>query len=245
MDIRPFFVILAWVMSAGAAHAVPQAALDSAAKPDRGQYATQRPAIAQKITAPTVAFKELEGEARREAVAKVEAYLSTLSSIVANFSQISADGSMGAGKFFLKRPGKMRWQYNPPTPLLLVSDGKSMTYYDPGLDQVTYIGVDDTLAGFLAQKVIKLDSASTRLTALAAGEGMISATIVQAKKPDEGSLTLEFSAQPLKIRNLIAVDATGNETRVTLENAQFGPVLDDKLFVFVDPRGVNDRRNRK
>ena len=178
-------------------------------------------------------------------IARVEAYLSSLTSVVANFSQTSADGSVGAGKFFMKRPGKMRWQYAPPTPILLVSDGKVVTYYDAGLDQVTYIGVDDTLAGFLARKDIKLTSESTRLTRFSSENGLISATIVQTKKPSDGSLTLEISDNPLEIKNMIAVDATGNETRVTLSDAQFGTDLDNKLFVFEDPRGVNHRRNRK
>lgn len=178
-------------------------------------------------------------------IARVETYLSSISSVVADFSQTSSDGSVGAGKFFMKRPGKMRWQYNPPTPILLVSDGKVVTYYDAGLDQVTYVGVDDTLAGFLAQKTIKLSSESTKLTRFSNENGLISATIIQSKKPGDGSLTLEFSDKPLEIKNMIAVDATGNETRVTLKKAQFGPVLDDKLFVFEDPRGVNHRRNRK
>lgn len=178
-------------------------------------------------------------------IARVESYLSSISSVVADFSQTSSDGSVGAGKFFMKRPGKMRWQYNPPTPILLVSDGKVVTYYDAGLDQVTYVGVDDTLAGFLAQKTIKLSSESTKLTRFSNENGLISATIIQSKKPSDGSLTLEFSDKPLEIKNMIAVDATGNETRVTLKKAQFGPVLDDKLFVFEDPRGVNHRRNRK
>ena len=178
-------------------------------------------------------------------IARVEAYLSTITSVVANFSQTSADGSTGAGKFFMKRPGKMRWQYAPPTPILLVSDGKVVTYYDAGLDQVTYIGVDDTLAGFLARKDIKLTSESTKLTRFSSENGLISATIVKTKKPADGSLTLEFSDNPLEIKTMIAVDATGNETRVTLSDAQFGTDLDNKLFVFEDPRGVNYRRNKR
>lgn len=177
-------------------------------------------------------------------IARVEAYLSTISSIVANFSQTSADGSAGTGKFYLKRPGKMRWQYNPPTPILLVSDGKTVTYYDAGLDQISYIGVDDTLAGFLAKREIKLESESTKLTKFEVGGDVVRATIIQRKKPTEGSLTLEFSEKPLELKKMIAVDATGNETRVSLENAQFGPVLDDKLFIFTDPRSVNHKRNR-
>jgi chaperone LolA len=178
-------------------------------------------------------------------IARVETYLSGITTVVASFSQTSADGSVGAGKFFLKRPGKMRWQYAPPTPLLLVSDGKVVTYYDAGLDQVTYIGVDDTLAGFLAKKDIKLTSESTRLTRFSNENGILSATIVQTKKPADGSLTLEFSDNPLEIKNMVAVDATGNVTRVTLSDAQFGTDLDNKLFVFEDPRGVNHRRNKR
>lgn len=177
-------------------------------------------------------------------IARVEGYLSQITSIVADFSQTSSDGSTGNGKFFMKRPGKMRWQYNPPTPILLVSDGKSVTYYDAGLDQVTYVGVDDTLAGFLAQKTIKLTSESTKLTRFSNENGVISATIIQVKKPNDGSLTLEFSDKPIAITGMTAVDATGNVTRVNLDNAKFGPVLEDKLFVFEDPRGVNHRRNR-
>ena len=177
-------------------------------------------------------------------IARVEGYLSQITSIVADFSQTSSDGSTGNGKFFMKRPGKMRWQYNPPTPILLVSDGKSVTYYDAELDQVTYVGVDDTLAGFLAQKTIKLTSESTKLTRFSNENGVILATIIQTKKPNDGSLTLEFSDNPVAITGMTAVDATGNVTRVNLENAKFGPVLEDKLFVFEDPRGVNHRRNR-
>lgn len=190
-------------------------------------------------------LEEVEGTERDQIVAKVEAYLSGIPSIIANFSQTSSDGSAGTGKFFLKRPGKMRWQYNPPAPILIVSDGKVVTYYDAGLDQISYIGIDDTLATLMTKKEIKLESNNVHLTKVEHGGGVIHVTMVQKKKPDEGSMTLELKENPLEIKRLITLDATGNETIVTLKNTQFGPVLDDKLFIFEDPRSVNDRRNRK
>ncbi len=183
-------------------------------------------------------------EAQAADIARIEAYLSGIASLVSDFTQTSSDGSVGSGKFFLKRPGKMRWQYNPPTPILLISNGKRVTYYDPGLDQVTYIGADEVLAGFLASPTIQLTSDTTRITHLSKENGVMSVTIIQRKKPDDGSLTLEFTESPLAIARIIGVDATGNETHVTLEKLQFGPVLDDKLFFFNDPRGVNRKRNR-
>ena len=176
--------------------------------------------------------------------AQVEAYLSGISSIVADFNQVSADGSVGTGKFFLKRPGKMRWQYNPPTPILLVSNGKTVTYYDASLAQVSYVGIDDTLAGFLAQKDIKFENDSIHMLKFEAKNSAIRVQVVQKKKPDEGSLTLEFTDNPIELKQMVVVDATGQTTRVQLQNAQFGPVLDDKLFVFEDPRGTTPRRKK-
>ena len=180
-------------------------------------------------------------EDKAAAIARVEAYLTGLTTIAADFDQVNPDGTLAKGKFYLKRPGKMRWQYAPPTPLLLVSDGKRLVYYDAELQQVTYIGIDDTLAGFLAQKLIKLDSPTTRLTKFEAANGVVRATMVQKSKPDEGSLTLEFSDQPLQLRQMEILDATGNTTHVQLQNAQMGGPLEDKLFIFEDPRPIGSR----
>jgi len=231
MHMKFMILVLATALFGSAAYAQPRAENDSTTKPDIGKGAAQR------VVQDTRSMGEKAAD-----IARVEAYLATISSIVADFSQTSADGSSGTGKFLMKRPGKMRWQYNPPNPILLVSDGKVVTYYDPSLDQLSYVGVDDTLASFLTKREMKLDSDSTQLTRFEVFDGVVRATIIQRKKPTEGNLTLEFSDKPLEFKKIIAVDATGNETRVSLDKAQFGPILDDKLFVFTDPRGVNHKR---
>ncbi len=223
--------LVAFFFFASVAQAAINVPLDAANKPDMGKGAAS---VAQ--VAP---------EEKAKAIADIETYLSGISSIVANFTQTATDGSKGSGKFFLKRPGKFRLQYDPPTPILLVSDGKVVTYYDAGLDQVTYIGADDTLASFIARKDIKLDNTTTRLTDFEKADGVVKVTMVQRQKPDEGSLTLEFTEKPIAIKDMITTDATGNKVTVVFTNAQFGPVLDDKLFLFSDPRGVNQRRNKR
>ncbi|MDE3060750.1 MAG: outer membrane lipoprotein carrier protein LolA, partial [Pseudomonadota bacterium] len=68
---------------------------------------------------------------------RIEDYLSNLTTIVSDFTQVAPDGTLSTGKFYLKRPGKMRWQYNPPTPILMVSSGSELVYYDIELDQIT------------------------------------------------------------------------------------------------------------
>ena len=189
-----------------------------------------------------IALPAFAGQA--DDIRRVEAYLSTITTISADFNQIDANGGLASGKFYLKRPGKMRWQYAPPVPILLVSDGHVMTYYDAELDQVNYIPVDDTLAGFLAQKTITLESASTHLTDFTDKDGIIRATIVQKSKPDEGSLTLELTDNPIQLRQMVVKDATGKQTHISLANAQYGQDLPDSLFKFEDPRGHNIRNYR-
>jgi chaperone LolA len=194
------------------------------------------------IAAVTACFAATASADEAADIARVERYLSGLTTMTADFTQIDANGQLSEGKFFLKRPGKMRWQYSPPTPILLVSDGDVIVYYDAELDQVNYVPVDDTLAGFLAQPVIALNSATTTLTSFVAEDGIVRASIVQKDKPDEGALTLEFTDGPLQLRQLVIRDASGQETSIQLQDVAFGAALPNSLFKFEDPRGATKRR---
>ena len=130
----------------------------------------------------------------------------------------------------------------PPTPVLLVSDGDTITYYDSDLGQVNYIALDDTLAGFLARKDVRLESAPTKITDFKAEADVIRITIVERTDPAKGALTLEFVDRPLQLKFMTVKDASGNVTRVQLQGAEYGMKLDPALFVFKDPRGI--RRGR-
>lgn len=171
-----------------------------------------------------------------EDIQRVQEYLSSLTSIVADFSQVAPDGGLTGGKFFLKRPGKMRWQYDPPTPILMVANGSQMTYYDYELEQVSHIPIDSTLAGFLAREKIDLSDRFVTVQDFRKTPGMLRVTLAQADKPEAGKITLEFSDAPMQLRNMVITDSQGQTTTVALQNAQFGVKLDDKLFVFRDPR---------
>jgi len=168
-------------------------------------------------------------------IARIETYLSGLSTIVADFTQVAPDGSLATGKFYLKRPGRMRWQYNPPTPILMVSDGSVLVFYDYEREQVSHIALESTLIGFLAEDKIRFADGVGILDFEERAEA-IRITVAQRGKPDEGRLTLEFSDSPLLIRNMAVRDATGQTTTVALNHARFGQALDNELFVFKDPR---------
>lgn len=200
---------------------------------------TAKPAAA---TAATAAPSLAESTLKARTIARLEDYLSTISTIKTHFNQVAPNGDVSSGTFYLKRPGKMRWTYDPPIPILLVSDGNTITYYDSDLGQVNYIDMDDTLASFLARKDMLLNSPAIELKEFSAEASAIRVTVVERSKPTEGSLTLEFSDNPLALRFMHVTDASGNVTRVQFQNAQFGVPLADSLFVFKDPRGVTVRK---
>lgn len=141
------------------------------------------------------------------------------------------------------RPGKLRLQYDPPTPILMVTSGDYLVYYDHELGQVNYIDMDDTLVGFLARPQVRFDD-SVKVVDLTQINNSIRVTILQSEKPKDGMLTLELSDNPLQIRNMIVTDSAGQITTVSLNNAKFGVKLDADLFRFKDPN-LGGHRQRK
>lgn len=181
-----------------------------------------------------------------EVIEGVESYLSQLSTIIADFVQIAPDGALTSGKFYLSRPGKMRWQYDPPTPILMISNGTFLTFYDYELDQISNIPLNDTLAGFLAREHVVFGNDVT-VTDITKGPGSLRITMIMSAKPKDGTLTLEFATGPLLLRNMVVTDAVGQTTTVALNNARYGVELDNSLFIFDNPRlkpriGKNQKR---
>ena len=190
----------------------------------------------------TVSGAGAQAAGREKDLERLEKYLNGITTLTANFTQIAPDGGLAGGKFFLKRPGKMRWQYDPPTPVLMVASGSQMVYYDYELEQVSYIPLDSTLGAFLAREHIDLADKFVKIEDFKRSPGALRLTISQASKPEAGKLTLAFSDTPLQLRTLEVLDAQGQTTTVALNDAQFGAPLDDKLFVFQDNRKKRPKR---
>lgn len=170
----------------------------------------------------------------KDTLARVEKYLTDIHSISAEFLQSAPNGAVTTGKFYLERPGKLRMEYNPPTPVLMVTSGSDIVYYDKELDQISRIGLDSTLVGFLAQDQIKFDG-SVIITNIENTDKSLRISLVQTKKPKDGLLTLEFADNPLALRNINITDSSGQITVVSLNNARYNLPLPAELFVFKDP----------
>ncbi len=175
-------------------------------------------------------------------LAQVEMYLEKLTTIKADFVQIAPNGELVSGVFYLKRPGKMRWEYDPPVPVVMVSNGKFLRYYDSELDQISDIPLDDTLAGFLAKDDISFDPKVINVLEANSQDKALRVKIEMAGKKDDGNLTMEFEEGPMRLRNLILVDSQGKQTNISLNNAKYGISLPDDLFVVKDTRLKGTKR---
>ncbi len=172
-------------------------------------------------------------DADQSALTRVAAYLNGLRALKARFLQVGPDGATTTGTLWLERPGRMRFQYDPPSPLLLVAGGGTVVFHDAKLDQTTNIPVNQTPLGLLLADTIQL-SGDVTVTAFDRPEGQLLITLVRSKTPADGSLTLALNAAPLALVGWSVVDAQGRETRLRMSGVQPGGPYDARLFMFVD-----------
>jgi outer membrane lipoprotein-sorting protein len=168
-------------------------------------------------------------------VERVQAYLNGIRTLASRFEQVSGDGGTASGQLWLARPGRMRFEYDAPVPVLLVANGKNIFYYDKELQQVSELRVEDTPAGFLLRDQIAL-SGDVTLTRFEHKPGAIRLTIVETSEPDQGSATLVLDDKPLQLRQWTITDPQQKQVTVALDDPHYGAPVDEKLFYWTDPR---------
>ncbi|MEE8393897.1 MAG: outer membrane lipoprotein carrier protein LolA [Rhodospirillales bacterium] len=174
-------------------------------------------------------------KAERETVSRIEAYLNRLETMQSRFLQISSDGAYSEGDIFLSRPGKMRIEYDPPMPVLIIADGRQLIYFDRKLNQVSYIGLDSSPAGILLGENVSFLSGDLTITRFERGANSVRLSLVRNEDPQEGELTLVFSDNPLALKKWIVTDGQGIVTTITLMGVRFGAPLNPELFHFKRP----------
>jgi outer membrane lipoprotein-sorting protein len=167
-------------------------------------------------------------------IGRIEAYLNGIKTLKAHFVQVAGDGGLSQGTAWLQRPGRMRFQYDPPAPFLLIAAHGVLTFNDSALQQTTNIGLGRTPLGILLAEHVEL-SGKVTVTAIQRLPGQIQVTVVRTDSPGDGSITLIFADQPLALRQWTVVDAQRRQTHVTLNNVQLGGSFDPQLFEQISP----------
>jgi len=164
---------------------------------------------------------------------RIAAYLNGIRTMTADFQQVANNGAVSTGRLWISRPGRMRFQYDPPDPIVLLADATSVYYWDKQLDQVSKYDLRQTPAWFFLRDPISFGPDVT-VTQFEQVGNVVRVTIIETAQPDAGSLTLVFIENPLTLRQWIVVDQEGKTTAVSLSDLQFGMALDPRLFQYQD-----------
>lgn len=162
-------------------------------------------------------------------VARIEGYLNSLSTVKASFQQFTNSEGLAFGRIYLRRPGRLRVEYDPPSEILLVADGTLLSYYDSELNHIEQVPLRLSPMWFLLRDNVKLGGDVT-VTQFKRNSGNILIGLVQSDEPDAGSVQLEFGDKPLELRQWTITDSAGTQVRVGLYDAQFGGQLANELF---------------
>jgi outer membrane lipoprotein-sorting protein len=173
---------------------------------------------------------------------RVQDYLNNIHTLQSRFEQISNDGGVATGTLYLSRPGKMRVEYDPPVPILLVATDNRIWYYDKKLEQVSFFDLKDTPAWFLLQDNVSFGG-DISVTNLERDPGALRVTLHEAKNPSLGQATLVMSDKPLELKKWQIIDAQQKAVTVTLDDPHYGAPLKPSLFYWTDPRPPEARQN--
>ena len=168
-------------------------------------------------------------DADRADIARVEQYLNGITSMKANFQQFTQSEGLAFGRIYLRRPGRLRVEYDPPAEILLVADGTLLSYYDGELNHLEQVPLKLSPMWFLLRDDVKLGGDVT-VTAFKKSANSILIGMVQSDEPDAGSVMLELGDRPLELTQWSIRDSAGAEVRVGLYNTEFGIPLSAALF---------------
>jgi outer membrane lipoprotein-sorting protein len=176
-----------------------------------------------------------QAPARAALVARVEAYLNSLTTLRARFLQVADGGASAEGTALIWRPGRMRFDYDPPEPTLIVAWEGQVMHFDRDLNSPSIVPASQTPLAVLLQPRIALSGDVTVGEVERAG-GFLRLTLRRTGAEADGSLTLVLEETPMALRQWQVVDAQRLRTTVTLSQVETGVRLDPNLFAFNDPR---------
>lgn len=176
-------------------------------------------------------------------VDKAVAYLQGLSEAKGRFTQTDARGTTSQGELYLKRPGKARFAYDPPSGLLVVSDGGAVAVQDSRLKTFNSYPLMSTPLSLFLAKTIRLDK-GVQVTRVARAADGFSVTARDGKKETAGQITLTFADNPMALRGWAVTDAQSRTVQVRLDRLEPASGLDPGLFVLKDPRPKNVGRGK-
>jgi len=191
---------------------------DSAPKPP----SVQRPAPVADDAAPRATNPEAMVE-------RVSAYLSNMRTLVGDFVQVGPDGRRTEGQFYVQKPGKVRFEYSPPSRVDVIADGQSVVVRDRKRATQDLYPLSQTPLRFLVADRVDL-ARDTNLVSVGTDEQFVTVVIEEQQLVGTNRLMLKFGAKDFKLRQWTVTDPQGYDTTVAVYNLDAGKKLDPALF---------------
>ncbi|UWQ07709.1 outer membrane lipoprotein carrier protein LolA [Aliiroseovarius crassostreae] len=187
-------------------------------------------AFRMMIAAAGVMLSAAPALAEKLSLKEISSYLNGLRTAQAQFTQLNGDGTLSTGTFYIKRPGKARFEYNPPEKALVVVGSQQVAVFDgkSNAGPSQYPLSRTPLSVILAKTV---DLSRAKMVTGHSYDG--TATTITAQDPDNpqyGNIKLMFTSSPTELRQWIITDDSGTETTVILGELNKGGDLPNKLF---------------
>jgi outer membrane lipoprotein-sorting protein len=177
-------------------------------------------------------------------IAKISTYFNELQNLKGAFVQTGPDGKRLRGRFYVKRPGRLRFEYALPSKQLIVSDGPMVAIPDIGINTHDRIALDQTPFRILLGQSVDLIRDAKIIDVQQADD--IAVVTIQDKSPDApGLIKLFMSKQPqFELREWVTTDAQGLDTRVEVSNLVKTEDIDVALFKITSPQLLNMKKNQ-
>ena len=186
------------------------------------------------LMASAAALAAQPAAADRLSLNEISRYLNGIQTAESDFTQVNDDGTLSTGKLLLHRPGRMRFEYNPPEKLLVMAGGSQIAIFDgkSNVDQAEKYPLRQTPLNLILERNVNLSARN-----MVVGhdyDGTATTVVAQdPEHPEYGTLAMKFTGSPVELRQWIVTDGQGARTTVILGELKKGVRLSPRLFNIV------------
>jgi outer membrane lipoprotein-sorting protein len=176
-----------------------------------------------------VALAPLAALAQQLSLGEISAYLNGIRTAAGGFTQVNVDGSVSTGNVYIKRPGRIRFEYADGNSLFLAGGGQVAVFDAASNEGPQRFPLSETPLSIILAENVDLSRAGMVTGHTSDGTSTI-VTAQDPQHPDYGSIQLVFTAAPVELRQWIVTDGSGTQTTVILNDMQTGVQIGDRAF---------------
>ena len=189
--------------------------------------------VSPAVTSPAQAASTLSAAERKKILKEASSALANVKTARGKFEQYSPDGSFSTGQFAMSRPGKVRFDYDDPVPLVLVSDGTTVAMQDSELETTDRVPLASTPLSLLLSDKLDFEN-QAEVTDVRRTDDKTNITLRDKSGEMDGTLTVILDNKDNALTGWRTVDSSGGRTSVLLSGVETGAKLNPRLFILRD-----------